>query len=211
MGILLIGVVAALFFRNEPLAEDEGLSARRQVELNQRLRDRDVAVYLEPDLPETDEPGDGEPEWTLSELFDQARQASEAPLPIGGQRPVEPAVPSVAAVVPAERLTFTPPPELNDVPEDADIRTADEESDAPSLADVLSGTAKESPPATAKTDIPFEEYTVKFGDTLSGISERFLGAQSRYRELYEMNRDRMESPDRLKVGKAIRVPRVQRF
>ena len=56
----------------------------------------------------------------------------------------------------------------------------------------------------------FTEYTVKFGDTLSEISERFLGSQGRYREIYDANKDRMSSPDQLKVGKAIRIPRVLR-
>ena len=38
MGILLIGVVAALFFRNEPLAEEEsGLSVSREQQLNLSL------------------------------------------------------------------------------------------------------------------------------------------------------------------------------
>ena len=46
MGILLIGIVAALFFRNEPLLSTKVPSVRRERELNQRLRERDVAVYL---------------------------------------------------------------------------------------------------------------------------------------------------------------------
>ncbi len=47
MGILLIGIVAALFFRNEPLMNPELPTVRREHELNERLRERDVAVYLE--------------------------------------------------------------------------------------------------------------------------------------------------------------------
>jgi nucleoid-associated protein YgaU len=54
----------------------------------------------------------------------------------------------------------------------------------------------------------FEEYVVKYGDTLSGIAQKFLGSQSRYQEIYEANRDRMSSPDRLDVGKPLRIPRV---
>ena len=45
IGILLVGVVAALFFRNEPLVVDDGLSLRRENELNQRLQDRDVTIF----------------------------------------------------------------------------------------------------------------------------------------------------------------------
>jgi nucleoid-associated protein YgaU len=54
----------------------------------------------------------------------------------------------------------------------------------------------------------FDEYVVKYGDTLSGIAQKFLGSHARYREIYDANRDRMESPDRLDVGKPLRIPRV---
>ncbi|HRA86561.1 MAG TPA: LysM peptidoglycan-binding domain-containing protein, partial [Planctomycetaceae bacterium] len=54
----------------------------------------------------------------------------------------------------------------------------------------------------------FEEYVVKYGDTLSGIALRMLGAQSKYMEIYNANRDRVASPDRLDVGKPLRIPRV---
>ena len=49
MGILLIGIVAALFFRNEPLVDSSVPTVRRERELNQRLRERDVAVYMKDD------------------------------------------------------------------------------------------------------------------------------------------------------------------
>jgi nucleoid-associated protein YgaU len=49
---------------------------------------------------------------------------------------------------------------------------------------------------------------VKYGDTLSGIAQKMLGAQTRYREIFEANRDRMASPDQLDVGKPIRIPRT---
>ena len=50
--------------------------------------------------------------------------------------------------------------------------------------------------------------SVKYGDTLSGIAEKMLGSQARYRDIYEANRDRMTSPDRLDVGKPLRIPRI---
>ena len=54
----------------------------------------------------------------------------------------------------------------------------------------------------------FEEYTVKFGDTLSGIAQKTLGSPNRYQEIYDANRDRMASPDRLDIGKSLRIPRI---
>ena len=42
----------------------------------------------------------------------------------------------------------------------------------------------------------------------TGIAQRTLGAQSKYMDIYNANRDRMASPDRLDVGKPLRIPRV---
>ena len=54
----------------------------------------------------------------------------------------------------------------------------------------------------------FDEYVVKYGDTLSGIAQRTLGSQKKYMDIYHANQDRMASPDRLDVGKPLRIPRV---
>ena len=211
MGILLVGVVAALFFRNEPLAVDDSLSARREKELNQRLRDRDVAVYLD---PETDAPVDNDQElqWKLKDLFDSLEAKDKAtPVPLG-VRPVPVAVNSsdTSAVESIRPLRFEPP-------SDEPVKGVESE---PVLATSSSVRREALPPqseppqsepqsSAAETDVEyFEEYTVKFGDTLSGISKRFLGAQTRYREIYDANKDRIADPDRLPVGTAIRVPRV---
>ena len=75
MGILLIGIVAALFFRNEPLVDSSVPTVRRERELNQRLRERDVAVYLKDDAEETQKPESSdteaktEPAWTLRDVL----------------------------------------------------------------------------------------------------------------------------------------------
>ncbi|MEZ6125411.1 MAG: LysM peptidoglycan-binding domain-containing protein [Planctomycetaceae bacterium] len=197
MGILLIGVVAALFFRNEPLYVEEGLSARRESELNRQLKERDVSVYLTSDSAPADADDDREPEWTLSDVLEQTRRNDAVPAPIGLP------VPTVVQRNPESPLKFAPPEPLPEVTETAPTDAATPSEDAvplPPAANQL-GAPKESQSAE------YIEYTVKFGDTLSGIAERFLGAQSRYREIYEINKDRMPNPDALKVGKALRIPR----
>jgi len=186
MGILLVGVVAALFFRNEPLHVDEGLSTRRENELNQRLRDRDVTIEL------NDERGDrpsvsDEPDWSLSELLVDLRAKDDlVPTPIG---------------------SHGPPQQMPEHVADSELATVDAANDPGGRqndGEFRTENVAQAPP------VEFVEYTVRLGDTLSEISERFLGAQSRYREIYEANKDRMASPDHLKVGKAIRIPRIMR-
>ncbi len=49
-------------------------------------------------------------------------------------------------------------------------------------------------------------YTVRPGDTLMSIAREKLGASSRWQEIYDLNRDKLESPDRLKDGMRLRLP-----
>jgi len=66
----------------------------------------------------------------------------------------------------------------------------------------------DTPASGFKPPEVFEEYVVKYGDTLSGIAQRKLGSQKRFLDIYNANQDRMASPDRLEVGKPLRIPRV---
>jgi len=50
------------------------------------------------------------------------------------------------------------------------------------------------------------EYTIKKDDTLSKIAQRELGAAHRWKYLYEINKDRIKDPNKLKVGQKIIIP-----
>jgi outer membrane protein OmpA-like peptidoglycan-associated protein len=50
------------------------------------------------------------------------------------------------------------------------------------------------------------EYTIKKGDSLSKIAQRELGAAHRWKYLYEINKDRIKDPNKLKVGQKIIIP-----
>lgn len=52
----------------------------------------------------------------------------------------------------------------------------------------------------------YQTYVTKPGDTLSGLAGRFLGNQGKFHELYEMNRDVLRSPNELPEGITLRVP-----
>lgn len=51
-----------------------------------------------------------------------------------------------------------------------------------------------------------ESYTVKSGDTLSAIAERHYGEASRWREIFEANRDQIDDPDLIRPGQVLRLP-----
>jgi len=51
-----------------------------------------------------------------------------------------------------------------------------------------------------------QTYLVRGGDTLSGIAQRYLGSAHRWREILDLNRDRVPSPEKLRSGVTIRLP-----
>jgi nucleoid-associated protein YgaU len=54
-------------------------------------------------------------------------------------------------------------------------------------------------PADAKT------YTVKAGDTLSAIAKEHLGSAAAYTKIFEMNKDQLTDPDKIKPGQVLRL------
>jgi nucleoid-associated protein YgaU len=240
MGILLIGLVAALFFRNEPLLNEEPIAVTRERELNQRLRERNVSVYLddhESAAGSAEEvSASDEPQWTLRDVLkDMNDRNRKAPAPVTSSQQDELAKssgqreeldgfrtrrtrsensdqnvsgkPDGLVPAPAGDTVITAKPTM---PE-----TGSASRPLPPLFPPAEGTSAGHAPTdtgTVATSMPvpeeFDEYVVKFGDTLSGIAEKTLGARGKYLLIYEANRDRMTSPDRLSPGKTLRIPRV---
>jgi nucleoid-associated protein YgaU len=54
--------------------------------------------------------------------------------------------------------------------------------------------------AAAKT------YTVKSGDTLSGIAKAQLGDANAYMKIFDVNKDVLSDPNKIKPGQVLRLP-----
>jgi nucleoid-associated protein YgaU len=69
------------------------------------------------------------------------------------------------------------------------------------VADItVTGGAAAAPAAAAKT------YTVKAGDTLSGIAKQQLGDANAYMKIFEANRDQLNDPNLIKPGQVLKIP-----
>ena len=55
-------------------------------------------------------------------------------------------------------------------------------------------------PAAGKT------YTVKADDTLSKIAKEHLGSAGAYMKIFELNKDQLSDPDKIKPGQVLRLP-----
>ncbi len=59
-----------------------------------------------------------------------------------------------------------------------------------------------TPPPAGKSLV----YRVKGGDTLAGLADRFYGDRQGWKKIYQANRDRLASPDRLQEGQELIIP-----
>lgn len=62
-------------------------------------------------------------------------------------------------------------------------------------------------PVTAKATRPAtQEYTVKLGDTLSKLAERFYNSSYKWEKIYEANKDTVKNPHYIYVGQKLMIP-----
>ncbi|MFA5119317.1 MAG: OmpA family protein [Candidatus Omnitrophota bacterium] len=58
----------------------------------------------------------------------------------------------------------------------------------------------------SEVQVSTKEYTIKKGDTLSKIAQEHLGKAYRWKYLYELNKDKIKNPNKLKTGIKITIP-----
>ena len=68
------------------------------------------------------------------------------------------------------------------------------------VADIQVTGGPAAAPAAGKT------YTVKAGDTLSAIAKEHLGSAGAYMKIFELNKDQLSDPDKIKPGQVLRLP-----
>ncbi len=49
-------------------------------------------------------------------------------------------------------------------------------------------------------------YTVKAGDTLGAIAKETLGSAGAYMKIFDLNKDQLTDPDKIKPGQVLRLP-----
>lgn len=61
-------------------------------------------------------------------------------------------------------------------------------------------------PVEGEVKVSTREYTIKKGDTLWKIAERELGKGHRWKYIYDLNKDVIKNPNKLKAGRKILIP-----
>jgi len=178
LGVLLIGVVGAFFFRNETDEFDD----LPRLDEPEKIDSRIAEGVRGPDLTglETDE--DSEP--SAPATMDADGQISQWPLP-GFLQDENDLADSIA---PPDPIAVS----ADDFPVASGVPIP-RHNNAWQAAD-------NSERAESRT------YRVQQGDTLSGLAARFLGSSARHGKILEANRDQLKRAKDLAAGMVIRIP-----
>jgi LysM repeat protein len=81
------------------------------------------------------------------------------------------------------------------------------------VADIRVRAGSQQQQATAQAapeGVEYETYTVRPGDTLSGIAKQRLGNAGAYMDIFNANRDQLNDPDLIKPGQVLKIPQHAR-
>lgn len=127
-------------------------------------------------------------------------RAYQSPAPRVQQKPVPPPEP-VLVEIPRQ----DPPLSVQPLPTSGPS-VVEAQSPVPPLPHSSSPPVRPEPARNRVVAAPPETYRVQAGDTLSDIAARLLGGSQRYQELYEANRDKLQSPNDLRIGLELVIP-----
>ena len=123
--------------------------------------------------------------------------------------------PAVASVTPSSDPMPAPAPAVKPVPTVQATAKADavEEEAKPVARKLASLPERDRAQATqeaAKVRKPVssevQHYTVRAGDTLSKLSERFYNSTYKWQKIYEANRDTVKNPNYIYIGQTLIIP-----
>ncbi len=76
------------------------------------------------------------------------------------------------------------------------------------FSNVQSGSSTQPPtiPTAPEVETAARRYTVKSGDSLSAIAKREYGDATKWRRIYDANRDQISNPDLIHPGQDLTIP-----
>lgn len=209
LGVAVVGIVAALFFRRDPAAHDAPPPPVPGAdELNREISEKPKAPYINgmsefvegPATPSGDVPAArprAKPDANKLPDFLAKDDTAEHRAFLSGKPPAAPD--PIAANASGEGAAH----HRTHVPEPAPAHNRDWQVEGP-----VSPKPGSPSRAELRSAAPGGQRThvVREGDTLSSLATRYLGSSSRFHEIYEANRNVLRSPNDLRDGVTLVIP-----
>jgi hypothetical protein len=207
VGVALIGIVGALFFRREPETKDRDAPPPLQdtEDLDRRIGEKGKVPYMDAVEEFPDRAAPVPPPQTAGAKSASKSGNADAPRFLTNEDEAR------NREILSRRKAPAPDP-IPPVPAKKDAAVASDSVPAENREWTPAGTAvkksvepqRSVPTGTART--PGRTHVIQAGDTLSGLASKYLGSSARYREIYEANRNVLRSPDDLREGVTIVIP-----
>ena len=84
--------------------------------------------------------------------------------------------------------------------------TVHSEADKNLILDALKATPGWEGENVTDIQVTARTYTVQSGDTLSKIAKEHLGNANAYMKIFELNKDQLSDPDKIKPGQVLKLP-----
>jgi nucleoid-associated protein YgaU len=216
LGVALVGIVGALFFRRDPAPQDPPPPPLQGAEeLDRQISEKPKGPYIQ-GLDEFAEPAPAPPSAKSTAAKSTAATSRSGPSPyeVPGfltkddeaehRAVVTPKQPSAPDPISTTTLRETKPRETGVVPEPPPAHNRDwvpAGAPASHVNGASRSTAGSADPATV-----WRTHVTQPGETLSSLAAHYLGSSARYREIYEANRNVLRSPDDLPDGVTLAIP-----
>jgi hypothetical protein len=207
VGVALIGIVGALFFRREPESKDREAPPPLQdtEDLDQRIGEKEKGPYMDGVEEFPDRAAPVPPPQTAGAKSAAKSTNTDAPRFLTSEEEArnrdllsrkKGAAPDPIPSVPVKKDNVVA---ADDIP----AHNSEWEPAGPAVKKSTEP-QRSVPSGTVRT--PGRTHVIQAGDTLSGLASKYLGSSARYRELYEANRNVLRSPDDLREGVTIVIP-----
>lgn len=175
--LLMFGVVGALMFRREqPAVAKQGLQPKTARQLDQKIAQRPRTPYMTGMTGEIEHDDDADP---------------SKKDPQDGTRPAH-LLPPTHLIEEDDGILAPHPMGRHSNPIKGLIgRSHDEAAPRVVTEEIVAG---------------LQTHTIRSGDTLSSIAEKYLGSQKRFQEIFDANRTVLANPNRLPEGVVISIP-----
>ena len=196
LGVFLVGVVGALFFRREPEKKPVSPQLQNTSQLDQQIAEKARGPYLS----QPEEFLDSKPATVAKTSEKSNRTAATLSLEDEGQP--QGSANNRGGSSGSNHVASTVPPPLSANAEWEAVGTP-----GPIAAATPSTNNRNVPVArTATVAETTRTHVVQAGETLSGLAGKYLGSTARYREIYDANRDVLRSPNSLTEGLTLKIP-----
>jgi nucleoid-associated protein YgaU len=110
-----------------------------------------------------------------------------------------------AALREGRRLMIPPAEAIGGKPKPAPASQPATNAPKPTAVASNPANAKPAQPAAPSAPQPARTYTVKPGDSLASIAKRYLGSESRWRDLHKLNKSVIDDPDNIRAGTVLNL------